>query len=119
MAKVNVEFDTKTKELSVTFDGKAVANVYGISLSKSYYSDSDNENPYSLNLMTLDATQQKEEGYQSMQQIVAKDSSDAGDAVKQGAGTHPEHSDFLLLKKTVAKVSAGLTALLASRRGCY
>ncbi|MBY0525592.1 MAG: hypothetical protein K2R98_19460 [Gemmataceae bacterium] len=47
MAKINVEFDTKDKSLSVSMDGKAMANVAGISLYQSY----DDEDEFRCNVV--------------------------------------------------------------------
>ena len=113
MAKVNVEFDTKTKELSVSLDGKSVPNVNGISLSKSYYSD---EEEFSMCLMTLDRTKSESDGYSSMTQICAKQAKEAKEMLQQGAGTYEPHPDFLLLKKITNKLSASLSDYMKSHR---
>lgn len=118
MAKVNIDFDTKTKEISVTFDGKAVDNVYAVSLSKSYYADDDveTENPFSLNLMTMDSTKQEDEGYRQMQQICASESVEAKEALQAGAAPHPDHPGFLLLRKAAGSLSDKLGKFLKGFR---
>lgn len=116
MAKVNVEFDTKTKELEVTFNGKKIDNVYSVNLYKDYYSDAS-ENPFGMSLMTLDSSKQDDEGYRSMQQIVAKESKDAKEAIEAGAGTHPDHPELLLLKRISLAAKKSLSTLMKGFRG--
>jgi hypothetical protein len=52
MAKVVAQFDTVEKTLTVTEDGKAVANVYGAEFCRGYSYDGD-EVPYCCSVMTM------------------------------------------------------------------
>lgn len=51
MAKILVEFDTVEKTLSASIDGKAVADVYGVSLYRGW-ADDDDVVPYRCELTT-------------------------------------------------------------------
>lgn len=48
MAKITAEFDTNSKELSVSVDGKAVDNIYAFTVDKCYDDDG-----FCCSLMTL------------------------------------------------------------------
>lgn len=52
MAKVNVEFDTVSKALAVTMDGKPMDNVVGVNLYRSY--DDDDEYSCSVQMLNQD-----------------------------------------------------------------
>lgn len=56
MAKIRVEFDTVDKTLTATVDGKAVADVYGVSIYRGYCCGPDgdaDDMPYRCELTTL------------------------------------------------------------------
>jgi hypothetical protein len=101
MAKLNIEFDTSTKELSVSFDGKKLDNVYSVSLSKAYGYGEDEENKFGCSLMTMD--EYKDDGYRHMTHLVAKNSSEAEKLIREGAVSHPDFPDFVHLKDTQSK----------------
>lgn len=71
MAKINVEFDTKTKEMSVTMDGQAISNVEYVSLSRAYdyNSGKSKDDEYGVNIVTSE--KDESEDFRTMKQIVA------------------------------------------------
>lgn len=101
MAEVIAKFNTKTKELSVTMDGKDVSNVMSINMSKAggYYSDSDSDdkNEFGCSILTLD--KYKDDGYSSYTQIVAAESLLGKQAVKAGAVPYKDNADFVAQKQ--------------------
>lgn len=91
MSKINVEFDTKEKTLSVKIDGKALASVVGVNLSKSYYSDDEDE--FTCSLVTLEKDDTND--IKKYTQIMAVDSEGArGHKSSEFAGfvTYPVES---------------------------
>jgi len=73
MSKISVEFDTKTKAMSVKLDGKAVPDVVGVNLSKSYYSDDEDAFQCSVTQRQKD----EDNDIQTWTQLVAADSESA------------------------------------------
>lgn len=72
MAQVVVNFDTASKEITVTMDGQPVENVMSISMSKKnggYYSDDMGGDDYCCSITTLD--KMDDDGYKKYTQIVA------------------------------------------------
>lgn len=71
MAKVQVEFDTVTKALVVTYDGSAMSDIDSLSFySRGRYEDSEEAKGYEMRLCTLYGN--KDEGVQESHYIVAK-----------------------------------------------
>jgi hypothetical protein len=68
MAKVIAEFDTVDKTLSVSINGKAVADVYEVNFCRGY-ADDDEAVPYRCGVMTL--TQDADEGITTMNRVMA------------------------------------------------
>ncbi len=112
MAKVKIEFDTKSKELAVSMDGKDIPNIQNISLYKAGYYD-DKEEGYSFSLVTSDS--QDDEGYKSYKQIVARDSAAGREALAKGAGTWADFPDFVYLTAN-SKLNEEVSRLLKNRR---
>ena len=73
MSKINVEFDTKEKTLAVKIDGKPVPNIIGVNLSKSYYSDDEDE--FSCSLVTM--TKDEANDIRTYTQVMATESKEA------------------------------------------
>jgi hypothetical protein len=73
MSKVVINYDTKSKEISVEMDGQSIANVETVCVSKreNYYNDSDESEIYGCSILTLDNI--NEEGYKKYGQIVASE----------------------------------------------
>lgn len=94
MAKVNVEFDTKSKELTVSMDGTAIPNVMGVSVNKSYYSEGEDKEEYGCSILTLD--KKKDDGYQTYTQIVASESADGKALKEEGANVFATCADFVV-----------------------
>lgn len=95
MAKIIITYDTSTKAMSAEMDGKALADVDMISLSRGGYSDKKEEFYFSL----LTCNKQEEEGYKTYTQIVAKDSVEGKELLKNGGGTWPECNEFVYKKE--------------------
>jgi hypothetical protein len=68
MAKINVEFDTKSKAMQVTMDGIVMENVDGIYVWK-YYED----NKFSFEVTTCETSAEKD--FRKCTRIVAADGS--------------------------------------------
>ena len=77
MAEITMTHNTKTKEFTVTKDGKKIPNVHYISVSKGAYDENDkyDENRYSLEIHTMDKSS-SDEGYCTHQHIVANENGD-------------------------------------------
>ena len=118
MAKINIEFDTKSKELSLTLDGKAVENVQSVSLSKmmDYYSDSSSDkNEFSFSVLTQDKNEA--DGYKTYTHILAKQSEEGRKAIADGSATaHTEYPEEFLLIKNVNPVVKRISNFLKSMR---
>jgi hypothetical protein len=74
MAKVNVEFDTVEKTISVKLDGKQVPDVVGVNLQKSYYSEA-NEDAFSCSIVSM--TKDEDNDTRTYTQVMAKESKEA------------------------------------------
>jgi hypothetical protein len=75
MAKIVATFDTAAKTLTVTEDGKAVADVYCVNLCRGYrYRDDDGdevETPYACEVTTM--TEDPDEKLMRMTRLVASE----------------------------------------------
>ncbi len=74
MAKVSIEFDTVSKEMSLTFDGNKVDNVHDVYLSKNsaYYADEvDKAKGFRFNMMTHEKS--SEDGFNKQVHISASE----------------------------------------------
>jgi hypothetical protein len=69
MAKIEISFDTKSKELSISKDGQALANVESVMICKNggYYGEGGDD--YCFSAMTLD--KYDDDGYKQYTQISA------------------------------------------------
>jgi hypothetical protein len=105
MAKVNIEFDTSTKEMTVSMDGKALPNVMSVGIYKGYGMDGGDD--YSCSIMTKE--DYTDDGYQSYQQIVARNSGMAKKMIEEGA-TSFSNPDFVI-KKTNNLIQSALKKL--------
>lgn len=103
MAKINIEFDTSTKEMTVSMDGKALPNVMSVGIYKGYGGEED----YSCSIMTKE--DYNDDGYQWYQQIVARNSGMAKKMIDEGAQSF-SNTDFIV-KKTNNLVESALKKL--------
>ncbi len=85
MAKVNIEFDTISKEISVSVGGKAVAGVCGIN----FYSSYDDKDEFRCQIMTQ--AEDEENDMKSYTSLVASEAAAAKDLPAS------EHEGFSLL----------------------
>lgn len=93
MAKINVEFDTATKELSVKMDGQAVADISSVAFYRDVYGDEER----SCCEMTT-RTEHTDDGYYSYTRICAKDGVAAKQAIADGvARAYAGSADFVQL----------------------
>lgn len=114
MAKINVEFDTGTKEMVVTMDGKAVANVEQISLSRGNYYAENPDEAYGCSILTL--VKNEEESYKAYTQIIASDTNAGKQAIADGAGAHPEFPGFVALNDAKSAINDEVSRLFKNRR---
>lgn len=98
MAKISAEFDTQTKELTITMDGKTIDNVQSVCLSKagSYYEDNSDKKEFGMSIMTL--SKNKDEKYDNYNQIVASESKEGKEAVAAGLGAaYAGYGDIIIV----------------------
>lgn len=110
MSKINVEFDTSTKEMVVTIDGKAVENIYSVSAYRDSY---DGESKSCICLCT---TEKSGEGYRTQTQISAKDTSMGRELLSKGAGSVKEYPDLVALKGVTPKVEQDIAKFLSRKK---
>jgi hypothetical protein len=100
MAKINVEFDTSNKNLTVSMDGKQMPNIVGINIYKyGAYGESDDKNEYDCSVTMLD--NYKDEGYKTYTQIIAKESKQGRDRALAGAINFKENKEFVVDSKEI------------------
>jgi hypothetical protein len=108
MAKINVEFDTVSKEMSVTMDGKPVEDIMNVSFSK--YSDGE----CSCCLTTVNRNDT--DGYSTYTNITAKDS-----ALARESSVTKQYKDSPDMVQVPGKssIQEEVAACLVSRRKKY
>jgi hypothetical protein len=115
MAKINFEFDTATKEMTLTMDGKSIDNVMGISCYKNsgMYGEDSGGDDYSCSISTM--TQSSDEGYKTFTNIVAKDTSEGRKAFAEGACQYKDNPLFIV-KKSISKAVSDTIKFLKNYR---
>ncbi len=103
MAKISIEHDTKTKELSVKMDGKTIDNVGHVSISKDsqYYSpknEGEEALPETHSVSIHTSTKNEDEGYSTHNIVMAKKSREGQQAIKDGACDYELSDEFVVLK---------------------
>lgn len=101
MAKIMMEFDTISKELVVKMDDEVLEDIQSVCIYKAgYYGDNQGDD-YTCSLSQSD--KEEDEGYKTMTQIVAKDSTAGREAIVNGAGTY-KNNDFVSVKGVSLKL---------------
>lgn len=97
MAKISIEFDTKTKELTAAIDGKAVANVVSVQMYPSW--DDDDE----FRCVITTAAEDEETDIKSITNLVASETPQAKTliAAKTGAAESVMFPGFVESKSTM------------------
>lgn len=91
MAKVAVSFDTNDKTLSVTIDGKAVADVYGVDIYRCFDTDSE----YRCSIMS--ETKDPVHDMYTQTRLYASKSTEAK-LLSATASESKEHAEFIVVK---------------------
>lgn len=89
MAKISVEFDTTSKVMSCSIDGKAVKDVTGISVYQSY----DDTDLFRCSIVTM--TKDEDADIDIYTNLVASESAAGDAAVKNGSPMSTEHPSFV------------------------
>jgi hypothetical protein len=113
MSKINIEFDTKTKTLSVKLNGVEVTDVQSVNFYTRSYRYDEKEEGYSFHLTR--GTQDKDDGMSKQESLFASTASKEAEEKTKGATQHPTHNDFLLLKDSSLANSLG--SYLSKYRG--
>jgi hypothetical protein len=71
MAKINAEYDTKTKKLAVTKDGEALANVHYVEFGRSYDQPDDTSDEDTKHICRIGMKEKSDDGYVTHHHIMA------------------------------------------------
>lgn len=92
MAKINAEYDTKTKKLSVNKDGEAMANVHHVEFGRSYDQADDVSDDDAKHVCHIAMREKGDDGYATHTHIIANEQ---GDLVKEDTPVNKELSNFI------------------------
>jgi hypothetical protein len=76
MAKINAEYDTKSKKLSVTKDGEALANVHYVEFGRSYDQPTDTSDEDAKHICRIGMREDSGDGYVTHHQMMANQQGD-------------------------------------------
>lgn len=109
MGKINVSFDTATKAMEVSIDGKSVGDVAEVSLFKTY-EDGDGDNPeYGCSILTVGKDESS--GVRVYTRLCASESQQGKDAVERGVATKSPLPGFVSVE-AVSKVQNAIASYL-------
>lgn len=116
MAKLVCSFDTKTKQLEVSLDGQILDNVEGLSLYKKYKdnstfaSDENTDDEYYCTINMFENI--KELGYVKSIQLMASESIEGKELVKNNQHINSKYPDFIQSEKTNSRLVKNIKDLL-------
>lgn len=101
MAKISIEFDTKTKELTASIDGKSVANVVSVQMYPSW--DDDDE----FRCILTTAAEDESTEIKTVTQLVASETLQGKELIAAKAGAaESEHFPGFIENKSTAESKA-------------
>jgi hypothetical protein len=92
MAKISAEYDTKSKKLSVSKDGEAMANVHHVEFGRSYEQPEDTKEEDIKHICHIAMREKGDDGYSTHTHIVANEQ---GDLVKEETPVNKGLSGFI------------------------
>lgn len=111
MAKVNIEFDTVDKTMSVNVDGAVVDNVVEAYVARKYSYDEEDDVEYSCSVTT--SVKDEESYIHTITRLAASESTEGKAAASQGAA--PALVDGFLVVSSTSKVHEDIASYLSGR----